>query len=517
MTTRALARAGLVVTAAFLASRLLGWVRLVVIGNVFGADQDLAAYFTAFRIPDLIYQLVAAGAVASALIPVLSALLSAGTPSRAWRVASTVGNLILVALLVLAVTVLIWAPVLVPWMFPGQDAHATELTVQLTRIMVLAPIFLALGAVASAILNTQGHFGVAAMAPVVFNVAIIACALVLGPVMGIVSLAIGTVVGAFLHFAIQVPLTRRLFRYHARIDLRDEAARKAIWLMIPRAIGLGITQVTFLVNTSLATTLGPTAVVAYTVAFTILQIPLGLVGFPLGIVLLPSLSRAMAEGRMADFGQLIERSIRLVVWLTLVMSTVGIVLAVPTVNLLFGSSFPAPTLALTASTLAWFLLGLPAHSLNVVLTRAFYSGQDTRTPVSVAIGSVIVNVAVSITTVGTMGLAGLALGIALGGWFETIVLALILWRRTHAVPLRPIVVAGAITLAGALVAAGIAWLTLQALVDRLGVSTSRLDALVELLVAGSISLAAYLLYSRLMRIPELSQSVRLVRSAIHRG
>ncbi len=325
------------------------------------------------------------------------------------------------------------------------------------------------------------------------------------------------VVGAFLHFAIQVPLTRRLFRYHARIDLRDEAARKAIWLMVPRAIGLGITQVTFLVNTSLATTLGSTAVVAYTVAFTILQIPLGLVGFPLGIVLLPSLSRAMAEGRMADFGQLIERSIRLVVWLTLVMSTVGIVLAVPTVNLLFGSSFPAPTLALTANTLAWFLLGLPAHSLNVVLTRAFYSGQDTRTPVSVAIGSVIVNVVVSVTTVGTMGLAGLALGIALGGWFETVVLALILWRRTHAVPLRPIVGAGAITLAGALVAAAIAWLTLQALVDRLGVSTSRLDALVELLVAGSISLAAYLLYSRLMRIPELSQSVRLVRSAIHRG
>ncbi len=132
VTTRALARAGLVVTAAFLASRLLGWVRLVVIGNVFGANQDLDAYFTAFRIPDLIYQLVAAGAVASALIPVLSALLSAGTPSRAWRVASTVGNLILAGLLVLAVTVLIWAPVLVPWLFPGQDAYATELTVQLT-------------------------------------------------------------------------------------------------------------------------------------------------------------------------------------------------------------------------------------------------------------------------------------------------------------------------------------------------------------------------------------------------
>ena len=180
MTTRALARAGLVVSAAFLASRLLGWVRLVVIGNVYGDSADLAAYFTAFRIPDLIYQLVAAGAIASALIPVLSALLSAGTPSRAWRVASTVANIILLALAVLSLAVLVWAPELVSWLFPGQDAHAMEVTVRLTRIMVLSPIFLAAGALASAILNTQGRFGVAALAPVMFNLAIIACALALG-------------------------------------------------------------------------------------------------------------------------------------------------------------------------------------------------------------------------------------------------------------------------------------------------------------------------------------------------
>ena len=518
MTTRGIARAGLVVTAAFLASRLLGWVRLVVIGNVFGRDPDLAAYFTAFRIPDLIYQLVAAGAIASALIPVLAALLAGGTPSRAWRVASTVGNLILVALLVLATMVLIWAPVLVPWLFPGQDAHATEVTVQLTRIMVLAPIFLALGAVASAILNTQGRFGVAAMGPVMFNLAIIVFAFVLGPTMGITALAIGTVVGAFLHFAIQVPLVRRLFTYHPRIDLRDEAARKALWLMVPRAIGLGITQITFMVNISLATALGPASVVAYTVAFTILQIPLGLVGFPLGVVLLPSLSRAMAEGRMADFAQLMERSIRLVLWLTLVLSTVGIVLATPTVTLLFGSgSFPPETLALTATTLAWFLLGLPAHSLNVVLTRAFYSAQDTRTPVVVAIGSVVVNVAVSVATVGTMGLSGLALGIALGGWFEAVVLSLILWRRTHAVPMRPVVLAGCVSLVGALLAAAVAYIALQGVESWQGVAVGRLDALVQLVIVGPISLATYLLYSRLMRIPELSQSIRLARSAIHRG
>lgn len=517
MSSRSLARAGLVVGIAFLGSRLLGWVRLVVIGNVFGTDPDLAAYFTAFRIPDLIYQLVAAGAVASALIPVLSELLARGEPSRAWRVASSVANLLLLGLLVLSAVAFAWAPDLVPWMFPGQDAHATEVTVRMTRLMVLSPIFLALGSVASAVLNTRGRFGVAAMAPVVFNLAIIGCAIVLGPHLGIDALAVGVVLGSVLHLVIQLPLASRVASYSARIDLRDDATRKAIWLMVPRAIGLGVTQITFLVNTSLATTLGASAIIAYTVAFTILQIPLGVVGFPLGVVLLPSLSHAIAEGRLADFGVLLERSIRLVLWLTIVIAAVGIALVGPTVTILFGDSFPAATLAQTADTLAWFLLGVPAHSLNVVLARAFYSAQDTRTPVLVAIGSVAVNVVVSVLTVGPMGLSGLALGIALGGWFESIVLTAILWRRTGALPVRSIGLGGVISLMGALIAAIVAPLIDQQLVALLPGLGPRVRSLVELAVAGSAALAVYLLYSRLMRVPELPQSLRLARSALRRG
>ena len=232
---------------------------------------------------------------------------------------------------------------------------------------------------------------------------------------------------------------------------------------------------------------------------------------------MPSLSRAMAEGRMADFGQLMERSLRLVLWLTLVMTTVGIVMARPTVDLLFGGSFPPETLGLTATTLAWFLLGIPAHSMNVILTRGFYSAQDTRTPVIVAVGSVAVNVIVSVATLDTMGLSGLALGIALGGWFEAVTLSVILWRRTLAVPLRPILAASVSYLVGASIAAGVAYLLLDVVAGWLGDSSGRGAALVELALVGPVSLACYLLYSRLMRIPELSQSIRLVRSAIRRG
>ncbi len=514
MTGRTLARAGLIVTVAFLVSRLLGWLRLVVISAQFPAEGQLDPYFAAFRIPDLIYQLVAAGAVGSALIPVLTTLIADGAPRRAWRVASTVINLMLGALVVIAIVVFVWAPEIVPLITPGFDVPATAETIRLTRIMLLSPIFLALGAIASAILNSQERFGVAAVAPVVYNLAIIVGCVTLGAAMGIDGLALSVVIGSVLMLGIQLPLLRRHFHYDPIIDLRDPPARKALALMVPRAIGLGVTQITFLVNTTLASGLVVGSVTAYNLAFTILQIPLGVLGFPMGVVLLPSLSRAMATRDMADFRLLVERSLRLLLWVTMFITCVGIVLRGPATEVLFGNVALGIRL-LTAETYGWFLLGLPAHTLNVVLTRAFYSAQDTRTPVAVAATSVAVNVVVSVITVGSMGLAGLALGVAIGGWFETVVLSVILWQRTHAVPLRSIGVAGVTYLAGSLLAAGVAFVVLQVLRSQLGIG--RLDALIELAVVGSIALASYLLYSRLMRIPELWQTLRLVRSAIHRG
>ena len=148
MTRGALARAGLVVMGAFLASRILGWVRVVVLGNLFGATAELDAYYAAFRIPDLLFQLVAAGAIASSLVPVLSGLIAEGERDRAWRVASTVLNLMLGVLLILAVLLFILAPSMVPFLVPGFDEATTQMTIELTRLMLISPIFLAAGAIA---------------------------------------------------------------------------------------------------------------------------------------------------------------------------------------------------------------------------------------------------------------------------------------------------------------------------------------------------------------------------------
>ena len=212
MTRGALARAGLVVTGAFLASRALGWLRVVVLGNLYGASAELDAYYAAFRIPDLVFQLVAAGAIASSLVPVLSGLIAHGERERAWRVASTVLNLMLGVLLVLAALLAIFAPVVVPLLVPGFDAETTQLTVELTRLMLISPVFLAAGAIVSAILNTEDRFGAAALAPVAYNVCIILFALLLAPWLGVFAAAIGVVVGSVAHLLVQVPALRRVFR-----------------------------------------------------------------------------------------------------------------------------------------------------------------------------------------------------------------------------------------------------------------------------------------------------------------
>jgi putative peptidoglycan lipid II flippase len=166
-TARSLARAGLVVASVYLVARVLGYIRVVVIGTTFGAGPELDAFFAAFRIPDLIFQLVAAGAVASALVPLVAGQLARGEHERAWRVVSTIANLMLIALALLAVVAFIAAPWLVPAITPGFDQAGLERTIGLTRIMLAAPVLLALGAVATSALNADRRFAASAVAPIV--------------------------------------------------------------------------------------------------------------------------------------------------------------------------------------------------------------------------------------------------------------------------------------------------------------------------------------------------------------
>lgn len=517
-TRRSIAAAGLIVTGAYLASRVLGWIRLAVIGTTFGAGGDLDAFFAAFRIPDLIFQLVAAGALSSALIPVLAGLHATGEDERAWTVASTVTNLMLAALLVLAILLEILAPLVVPLITPGFDIVRTEQTVQLTRIMLISPILLALGAVASSILNARGRFAAASIAPLLYNLAIIGAAVFLVPSLGVVGLAIGVVVGSFLNLVVQLrSLGQTGFRYEPVLELHEPAAREALLLMAPRAVGLGVSQLTFIVATTLASGLAAGSITALNVAWTILQIPIGVIGVPLGVVVFPSLARELALGSVGQFRALLNRSLRLIVFAMVPLMALGIVLRREVVTLLFAyGRFDEAAIGLTSDTLTYFFLGLVAHSLIAILARAFYAGKDTRTPVVAAILAVVVNVSIGILTVGSLGLAGLALGIALGAWAEAIYLLAVIQRRLQHLDLGSLVRAVVETGAASLGAGVVTFLVLNGIGDLVGPTPARPALAGQTIVAGVAGLASFAAIAFALRIPELPAIVEVMVDLVRR-
>ena len=253
---------------------------------------------------------------------------------------------------------------------------------------------------------------------------IIAAAVFIAPVLGVAGLAVGVVAGAFAHLAVQIrPLRGTGFRYRPEVDLSDPDARQALVLMGPRAIGLGASQLTFVVATSLASGLATGSVSAFTFAFTAFLIPLGIIGIPIGVVTLPSMSRDLARGEIAGYVSLVTRSLRLILFVMLPITALGMVLRLQGVELLFRyGHFGLASVELTASALLILLLALPSEALIAILARAFYAARDTLTPVFAAILAVAINITfgiVAVTVLG-LGLGGIALGIALGSWAEAL-------------------------------------------------------------------------------------------------
>jgi putative peptidoglycan lipid II flippase len=513
-----MARAGLIVTGAFLVARALGWVRTAVLAVTFGASGQLDTFFAAFGIPDLIFQLVAAGALSSALIPIVSGLLETGEESRAWRVASTVADLMLILLVVLAAAVFVGAPVLIGPITPGFSAAQQAQTVDLTRIMLASPILLALGSLATSLLNARGRFAASAVAPIVYNLAIIGAALFLAPTYGVTGLAVGVVAGSACHLAIQLlPLHRIGFRWTPRFELDDPLARQALILMVPRAIGLGASQLTFLVARSLATTIGIGAVSAFSIAFSVFQIPIGVIGIPIGVVMLPSLSRDLARGDVTRYVSLVSRALRLILWVMLPLAGLAVVLRTEIVTVLFGyGRFDARGVELTAAVLVVLAFALASESLIAILARAFYAGRDTVTPVIAAVLAVVVNVSLSIALVGRLELAGIGLAIVIGSWVEVAFLLVVLRRRVGEFDLADVVGSGGLALIGAGIAGVVAWSALNVAERLVGPEPPRPVLLLELALASGLAGLAYLAFSRALRIAELGTIVRLMSDALRR-
>jgi putative peptidoglycan lipid II flippase len=517
---RAIALAGVIVVGGVVLSRLIGWLRTAVFLAEFGGKSNIAnldSFYNAFRLPDTLFQLVAAGAIGSALVPVASALLDKGEVERAKRLISTMANLMVLALIPLAALIWLWAPSLVAVLLPTDDPGQLDLRIGMTRLMLLSPILLAVGAVMSAGLNSIGIFGAPALAPNVYNLAIIVCAVALAPFLGIYALATGVVVGALGLVLTQAGAVGRAGLYRPQMHLGDPAVRETLLLMAPRALGLGATQLVFLVNTFFADTMkanGP--VTWFNSAFTALQIPVGLIGVPLGIVLLPPLSRAVAGGDEARFRRLVDQSLRLLLFVVVPLTGFMMVLATPTLTVLYQhGAFDAQDTAATVTVYEVFLLGLIAHVLIALLAPIFYAGKDTRTPVTAALVAVAVDVIAAVVLFPFMHLEGLALAIGLGAWAEVLMLVILMERRIG-FDLRPMGRHAVAFGGGACVAAAATMLTARYVESSIGGSSSLVAQIGEIAAGGLMGVGVYLAWSRAFRLPELGDAMELARTLLGR-
>jgi putative peptidoglycan lipid II flippase len=405
-----------IVALGFLGSRLLGVLRSVAIADAFGTEPELSAYFVAFRLPDLVFQLLAGATLSAAFIPVFSRVSMHQGPDRAWLLASRVLNLVSVATLVVAAVAFALAPWVVPLLAPdlgatsGREAELQDLAIELTRLMLLSPIFFGISGMLMGILNARQHFVAPALAPMVYNASIIFGAVFLADRWGVHGLAWGVVIGSAGHLLVQLPALRSVgMRWTPSIDLGSEAVREVLRLMGPRVIGLGASQINLFVLVFFASFVSDEAISAANYAFLMMMLPVGVVGIAVATAAFPTFAEQAAAGRLDALRNTVWRSLRAVLFLAVPASVGLVVLAEPAIRLLLQrGAFDLGSTELVAQALVVFGIGVFAHSGIEILSRGFYALEDTRTPVQVAVMSMIGNVVLAAALVGPFDLRGLA-------------------------------------------------------------------------------------------------------------
>ncbi len=416
-------RAAGVVGLAVLCSRVLGLAREQIFAALFGGGRVMDAFTIAFRIPNLLRDLFAEGALSTAFVTVFSRTAALQDTAAAWRLADKVATLTAVSLSAITVTGIATAPWLVAALAPGFDPGKAALTVTLTRIMYPFILLVSLAALVMGMLNARNVFGMPAMASSFFNLGSIVSGVLLGywldPHFGaraILGLAIGTLVGGTLQLVVQLPALRRAgHSFHPDFHWRDPGVRSILRLMGPSVIAASTTQLNVLVNSVFASQLGDGPTFWLTVAFRLMQLPLGIFGVALGTVALPLLARMAATGNTEAFRSELARGMRLTFLMTIPSSIGLMVLAEPIISVLYQHGrFGAHETAESAAALRFYAIGLCGYAALKVLVNAFYALERRRTPMLVSFLAVGLNLALNwtLTVRFNWGHRGLALSTA---------------------------------------------------------------------------------------------------------
>ncbi|NOZ50686.1 MAG: murein biosynthesis integral membrane protein MurJ [Chloroflexi bacterium] len=501
-----IAQAASLVMVLFVASRAFGLLREIVIGARFGASADLDAYLAAFRLPDLLFTLVAGGALASAFIPTFSERLAHRDEAGAWELAAKVANLLVLALTVLAVLAALSArPIVEHLIAPGFSPAQQTLTISLMRWMLISTVIFGLSGLVMGVLNSYQHFLLPALAPVVYNVAILLAAWFLAPRWGVQALVVGVLVGAVLHLLVQVPgLWHFKARWRPSISLADAGVREVLRLMAPRMLGLAVVQLNFMVNIFLASHLAPGSISALNYAWLIMLLPQGIFAQAIATAAFPTFAHQAAKGERGAMQSTLGSILALLLFLTVPAAILLFLLRVPLISLLLQrGAFDAHATQMTAAALRFYALGLIGHAVVEVVARGYYALKDTLTPVLVGVAAITMNIVLSLWWVQPLGHGGLALANSVATLAEMAVLLWLLRGRLGGWNERAVGHSLLRTLAASTVMTVVVLLLMRTL--------TLWPAPVQAVVFGVIALMVYAAAAWALRSPEIRALPRLLR------
>jgi putative peptidoglycan lipid II flippase len=429
--TDGLAAAAFIVGASSLASRILGIFRDRVLAGTFGAGLQLDAYYAAFRLPDTAYNLVILGAISAGFIPVFIAWMEKEGKESAMRLAARVLSTVGLVLIAASLLIIVFAPVLIPWLVPGFSAEGIKLAVDLTRVMALSPIFLGLSAVVGGVMQSMRRFIGFALAPVFYNLGIIAGTMLLGPTYGVMGAAFGVVFGAFLHLVVQSVAANGIGLWPPVLpSFKDPGVRRILTLMGPRIAALGVSQVSLTVLFAIATLTETGAIAVFNLSNNIQSFPLGLFGISFAIAAFPALARAAGASDDESYRQTLSSAGRKICFFVIPATAIFFLLRAQIVRLVLGQGvFGWDDTIRTADMLGLMSLSLVAQSLSPLLIRALYARQDTWTPFLISLFSEATTIAGALLLHGPFGLRGIGIAFSVGATVQALILLLVLRKR----------------------------------------------------------------------------------------
>jgi putative peptidoglycan lipid II flippase len=513
-----LSAASVLMVAVFL-SRILGLLRDRFLAGAFfdtNTAWQLDVYFAAFRLPDMIFQLLVVGALSAAFIPVFTDYL-VKNKKQAWRLASTIITLGTILFFVFATFLITFAKPLSQLIAPSFSPTEINLMTNLTRLLVVAQGAFVISNFLTGILQSHRHFIIPALSPIAYNLGIIFGILVLSSTFGIYGPALGVLLGAFLHLLVQLPLIKKIgFIFKPSFDIKNSGVRRIGRLMLPRTLALAVSQIELTVAVFIATSLSSGSLSIFYFAQHLNALPVGLFGATIGQAALPTLSREYNLKSIDKFKSLFLSSLKQTLYLSLPAGMMLLVLRLPAVRLAFGTrNFPWEATLLTGEVVALFALSVFAQSAIQIIVRGFYAIGNTKLPLIIGASAVIINVILSffLTFSLNLNVLGLALAISLSTFFHASFLMTFFAKALGGFAKKDLLFPF-IKMSIATIITGVSlWIPLRIL-DRFILNTAKtIDLIILVIITSTIGLLVYIALSKLLKIKELSSFIDLLKRA----